>query len=199
MVRLRVVGFVSARCGHEHLLKHVLRLTELEALRSRPAQDDEQWSSLLADPPLIADPERRRARALEVLANVPGCVAGEVGPTSGQPCKACQNRGAIAVVTREMKALLEGYEQVAQASLDRCFAQPDRRGPRLVAYRTPQSPVVETIDERHVRVVGALGPDGQVSLVTCYRDRSRPLRSAWLALARLRASHKQAGTLVSVV
>lgn len=198
MARLRVIGFVSARCGHEHLLKHVLRVTELEAPRVRPVRDPEDWSALLPSPPLVAEPARRSAEALKALAKVPGCAAGQAGPTAGKPCQGCQDRVAIGVVSSVMSALLHAYAEAAQASIDRGFAQPDRHGPRLVAYRTFLSPVVETIDERHVRVVGTLGSPGEVSLITCYRDRSQSLRSAWLSLARVRAAHKQAGTLVSV-
>ena len=104
----------------------------------------------------------------------------------------------MAVVSSEMSNLLTRYVAAGQAALDAAFSNPDRNGPRLVLYGGPQGTTVETVDSRHVRVVGRVLAEDEVELVTCYRDRSRSLHSWWLELARLRAAHRRAGTLDSV-
>lgn len=197
MSRIVVHGFVTPWSEHAHLLKHVVRLTEQDP--ARDARDTERWEEVLAEPPLPAELERRRERVLSVLRTVKGCVAGRERVTSGRPCDRCQDRGAMLVVSREMSALTTSYVAAAQAAVDAAFQNPDRQGPRLVAYRASRGRTkLETVDARHVRVAAVRdGPSGAF-LLTCFRDRSRTLHSWWLELARLRASHRRTGTLETV-
>ena len=150
------------------------------------------------EPPLVANLERRRTSALAVLRNATGCAAGQIGVTSEKPCATCQDRRAMRVVSDGMNILMTRYVQAAQAALDGAFANPDRHGPRLVAYEVEGRGTVETIDSKHVSVVGRLDQGTAVALVTCYRDRSRSLQSWWLEHARLRAAHRRAGTLLTL-
>lgn len=193
MSRIALRGFVSPWSGHAHLLKHVLRITETAS--PRDARDDEQWEQLIPQPPLVLDVERRRESALAVLSRVPGCPAGREGVTSTKPCDRCQDHRAMHVVSHEMAPIFDSYVAAAQSAVDFAFANPDRYGPRLVAFRTERSVKLEAVDARHVRVAAILdGPDTARAL-TCYRDRTRTLQSWWLELARVRAAHRRAGTL----
>jgi hypothetical protein len=197
---LKVKGFTSHAGAHAHLLKHVLRLTETTDRREGPL-DPEGWGAIMPQPPLTAAVDRRRSEALAILRRVPGCVAGETGLTASKPCAGCQDREAKRVVHNEMKALLDSYIGVAQQALDSGFENPDRHGPRVVAYRGEFGAVVETVDARHVTVVGRLEESAggrNVALITCYREPRRSLASGWLELARLRAAHRRAGTLIAV-
>jgi hypothetical protein len=197
MSRIVVHGFETPWSEHAHLLKHVVQVTERDQRRNE--RDSERWEELIAEPPLTADLSRRRERALSVLSAVKGCLAGHEGETSGRPCDRCQDRGATHVVSREMAPLTSMYLAAAQAAVDAAFQNPDRHGPRLVAYRTSRGRTkLETVDARHVRVVATRdGPSGAY-LLTCYRDRTRTVQQSWLELARIRASHRRAGTLENV-
>jgi hypothetical protein len=196
MPRIVLQGFVSQRSAHAHLLKHVLRVTEQQA---DAAQDRERWEQLIPEPPLVADVERRRAAVLAVLSRVPGCPVGKEGVTEGRPCNRCQDDRARNVISHEMASISAPYLAAAQGALDAAFANPDRHGPRLVAYRSGAGRTVETVDARHVRLVAELGEDGaHARVITCFRDRERSLPSWWLEHARLRAAHRRAGTLESI-
>lgn len=183
-------GFVSPWSEHAHLLKHVVRITEIA-----DGPDKERWEEIIPEPPLVANLERRRASALALLSRVSGCLAGSEGLTSGRPCARCQDPRAMHVVSYEMNTLFRAYLATAQAAMDSAFSNPDRHGPRLVAYRTARGDQVETVDARHVRVVAAFDGPSTARVVTCYRDRNRSLQSHWLELARLRAAYRRAGTL----
>jgi hypothetical protein len=193
---LRVRGFTSAKAAHAHLLKHVLRVTEQADPDS--TSDPESWHELISDPPLIADVPRRQQASLAVLREVTACPAGETGVTADRPCDRCQNARAISVITSKMQPHLSAYTQVGQDVVNAAFRHPDRSGPRLVAYRRGPHVVLETIDSRHMRVVGHVDANHEVALATCYRDRRRSLKSNWLELARLRATHRRNGTLVTL-
>jgi hypothetical protein len=194
---IKVRGFSHTVHAHAHLLKHVLRVTEVER-RRKDAPDGERWEELLSDPPLIADLGRRRQDAVARLSAVPGCPAGTIGMTEKKSCLRCQDRGAQRVVSQDMAALLDAYVRTAQTAFDAAFANRDKQGPRLVAYRDPRERIVETFDTRHLTVVAVLDGDGQARLLTCYRERERSYGSRWLELSRLRAAHKRAGTLENV-
>lgn len=202
MKKIVLRGFVSSRHAHEHLLKHVLRIVQLDDLDS--ARDPERWADLIPAPILPPDVGRRRAWALAILERTPGCAVGQTGLTRESPCAACQNWRAIRVIDRKMRETLRCYVGVAQAALDAACDNPDRHGARLVAYRTPHGKVrLDAVDARHVRVgafvAGATIDDGSVAtLLTCYRTPGRSLASQWLELARMRAAHRRAGTLVDI-
>jgi hypothetical protein len=197
MTRIVVHGFETPWSEHAHLLKHVVQLTEQDP--GRDARDTERWEEVIAEPPLTSDLDQRRERALSVLRTVKGCLAGREGLTSGRPCSRCQDRGAMRVVSNEMSALTNAYVAAAQAAVDAAFQNPDRHGPRLVAYRASRGRTkLETVDGRHVRVAAIRDGASGAYLLTCFRDRSRTLHSWWLELTRLRASHRRAGTLETV-
>jgi hypothetical protein len=198
MRTLKVVGFTSEQSAHAHLLKHVLRVTEADERDDEADRDTERWNEILPDPPLETSLERRRQGALTVLSRSPGCAVGSGGVTAKKPCATCQDLRAMSVITREMTDLLTAYVSAASVAINGAFANPDRHGPRLVASRDGRVTRVETVDSRHIRVVGLLDASGDVRLVTCFRDRSRSLRSYWLELARVRAAHRRAGTLESL-
>ncbi len=194
---IKLRGFSGPVHAHAHLLKHVLRVTEVER-RREDAPDGERWEELLSDPPLIADLGRRRQDALRRLSAVPGCPAGPNGVTDKKSCLRCQDREAQRVVSQDMAALLDAYLRTAQTAVDAALANRDKQGPRLVAYRDSRGRIVETFDGRHVTVVAVLDDDGRARLLTCYRERERSYHSRWLELSRLRAAHKRAGTLENI-
>jgi hypothetical protein len=194
MRRIQIRGFSHAVHAHGHLLKHVLRVTERAGSRD-DAPDNERWEEVVSDPPLIPDLGRRRQDAVARLSAVRGCPAGQNGVTEENSCLGCQDRRAQRVVSDDMGALLEAYVTVAQTAVDSAFANRDRLGPRLVAYRDARGRIFETFDTRHVTVVAVLEEREQARLLTCYRERERSYASRWLELSRLRAAHRRAGTL----
>jgi hypothetical protein len=196
---LHIVGFTSEHGAHQHLLKHVLRVTGQQD-PSR-VDDPERWDGLIADPPLPPSVVARRRYALGHLATVTGCAAGRAGVTSANPCEGCQDRHAIRVVTTMLAPQLDAYVAVARAAIEAAFQVQARSGPRLVSYRETGRIAVETVDPAHVRVIVGRNdhhPPGEFRIVTCYREAGVSLRASMLRLARLRAAHRRAGTLVTV-
>jgi hypothetical protein len=194
---LRITRFTSLENGHRHLLKHVLRLTEVEPDERKTALDPEDWSNLVPSPPLEPNADRRRQKALAALREAAGCPAGVEGVTGGQPCVTCRNRSAVASVEERLGPLLREYERVAREALAWAFRTAGPQGPRALAYHGKEGLAIETWSDERVRFIGALDvTTGEVRTITCFRDRSRSYKDRYLALQRERAGHKTRGTLV---
>lgn len=199
-VRLETVGYTSPRSAHLHLAKHLLRLGGLGRDELLSEDDGERWSELIGDPPLATGLRQRRARALERLRGVAGCRLGREAPAEGSPCEACIDSSAIRRVGRELEPLLDAYLAVGRDVFDWAVRNPNASGPRLVAFRTDRDEVrVKAVDARSLVAVGRLEPPrGALRLLTCFRSKERKYSQSWLRLARERAGHSRAGTLVPI-
>jgi hypothetical protein len=193
----KLVGFTNARKAHAHLLKHVLRVTQVD-----PAEetDPEQWEEHVASALLPPGLPERRAWALERARRTEGCAVAQHGVTGEDPCATCQDHRVQWIFDLEVKALMDSYLAAAAAVLTHAAQNPDRHGPRLIAYRDPSAGAgrvaFEAYGPSHVFVAGSVDVSGEARLHTCYRCPTRSYGSWQIEFGRSRANHRRAGTLM---